>query len=291
MNKRNIGIKNFLKTLVLCGKAGNVSALLQCLCKKYGKIIFQSQIIRETHVPADLIVYALVAAGLVLWLRNILGTRDGDEPQRPSPLATQLDARPDRMGDLAYRAEEPPASAEDQIRRLAENPVKGMSVANKTAETGLLDISELDRNFDINFFLEGAQEAFIMIVEGFSKGDRETLKELLQDNVYRAFDQVITEREARGETKQTDIHALRKADIIEASIKGKMAFITVRFTAEETSVTRNASGDIIEGHPDKTAQMIDVWTFGREIKSRNPAWLVYETRGGFEDDNQHVPNA
>ena len=32
-------------------------------------------------MTADLLVYALVAAGLVFWLRSILGTRHGDERQ------------------------------------------------------------------------------------------------------------------------------------------------------------------------------------------------------------------
>ncbi len=239
-------------------------------------------------MPADLIVYALVAAGLVFWLRNILGTRDDGEPGAPQPAP--LDRRPERQSDPLLHSEDLQLAPEDHIRQLALQPGPVFAIANKTAENGLLDIARADRNFDVHFFLSGAQEAFVMIVEGFAKGDRELLKDLLAPPVYQAFEQVISERETRGEKRVTDIHSLLRVEVIDARIQDRMALVTIRFTADETSVARDQNGNIIEGDPDKITKMVDVWTFGREIKSRNPAWLVYETRGGFEDDNDHIPD-
>ena len=40
-------------------------------------------------MSADILLYALVAAGLVFWLRNILGTRHGDERQRSNPFSSE----------------------------------------------------------------------------------------------------------------------------------------------------------------------------------------------------------
>lgn len=231
-------------------------------------------------MPADLIVYALVAAGLVFWLRNILGTRNGEEKPVESPLL-----RENRQATPA-----PEINGEDLINQLAARKDGKASIEGAAAQNGLIEISKFDRAFDINFFVDGAQEAFAIVVESFAAGDRATLKDLLSENVYRPFEEAIGAREQRGDKQATQIRAIRKAEVIEARLSGRTAFITMRFTADEVSVTRNAGGEIIDGHPDKATQMRDVWVFSRDLRSRDPRWLVVETRGDFEDDNKILPN-
>lgn len=240
-------------------------------------------------MSADILVYALVAAGLVFWLRNILGTRNGEERERENPLArAKLEPHPDNMNPLSD--EDRVMTAEERIRKLASEPGAKVSIDGEKAERGLLDIAYSDREFDVNFFLDGCQEAFVMIVEAFAAGDRETLKELLGPAVYGAFESAITAREGRGEKQETQIRAIRKADITEARMSGKMAYVTVKFHAEEVSVTKDSSGNIVDGHPERVTAMRDVWTFSRDVKSRDPRWMVIETRGDFEDDNKILPN-
>jgi len=238
-------------------------------------------------VPADLIVYALVAAGLVFWLRSVLGTRHGEEREHPNPF---LAGEQDDIKDQGLAAADRPAGMEENIIALTKEPRRNYGVDNKTAENGLIDISKADKSFDIDFFLEGSQDAFAMIVESFAEGDRDTLKNLLSPQVFEAFEGAITEREKRKETETTDIHAIRKAYVTQARLDGKMAYITVRFTAEETTVTRDENGEVIAGYPDKIVYMNDIWTFGRDIKSKDPSWLVYETRSDIEDDNDRIPD-
>ncbi len=239
-------------------------------------------------MPADLVLYALVAAGLVFWLRSVLGTKHGEE--RPSAL-NGADAK-DIINAAAEDQKSDFEGPEDRIMALAENALKkNYSIGNKTAEIGLIDIAKADRNFDIDGFLVGAQDAFVMIVESFAEGDRDTLKNLLAEDVYVAFEGAITAREDRNETQQTEIHAIRKAEVIEARLEGRRAFVTIKFTADETSVTRDESGDILSGNPDRTTEMRDIWTFGRDVKSREPSWLLIETRGDFEGDNDLIPDS
>lgn len=240
-------------------------------------------------MPADLIVYALVAAGLVFWLRSILGTRHGDERQRPDPFTVNPEDAPKNAE--ANKFDEPQApSAHEQIIELAENPKGAFSVDNKTAEYGLLEIARSYKSFDVTFFLQAAQDVFALVVEGFGKGDRALLKDLLGDEVYKAFDTAITEREKTGQKLENEIQAIRKAQIINAKLDGKKAVITVRFVATQTSVTRDKDDKIIEGNPDKVTEMRDVWTFARDIKSKDPRWFVTETRGDFDEDNDTIPN-
>lgn len=244
-------------------------------------------------MPADIIIYAVVAAGLVFWLRSILGTRHGEERERPNPFA-QTEERTEKPADnpdKAGAAEIKPMSREETITSLGKTPGSVFSIENKTAENALLDLAEKDPGFDINFFMTGAQEAFTMIVEAFASGDRETLRELLSDDVYKAFEGSIREREERGEIMETRIHGIRKSQIIETTLEDdQMAFITLRFEADETSVIKDAEGNILEGDPDKASEMIDIWTFGRDISSDDPRWLLYQTRSDDPDDNDMVPN-
>ncbi len=238
-------------------------------------------------MPADLIIYALVAAGLIFWLRSVLGTRHGDETDRSVPYLKPEGDGEDAKGILGAGNK---MSAEDRIAEFAKNPKGNASIENKTAELGLLEIAAMDKNFDIYHFVQAAQDAFVYVVESFADGDRETLKELLAPDVYDAFDQAITAREKAGEVMHKEINAINKAEIVAAGIDGKYSKITMRFVAEEVSYTKNENGEIIEGHPDKATKMRDLWTFSRETKSSDPRWIVIETRADLEDDNNTIPN-
>lgn len=223
-------------------------------------------------MSADLLIYAVVAAGLIFWLRSVLGTRHGEERERPNPFtAPSPDAAPSA-----------PKSIDGQM--LEDNRPKAVLAPNMaisseaSVEEGLAAIARADRDFEAPRFLQGAQDAFVMIVEAFAADDRDTLKDLLSPSVFTSFDLAIRERQGRGEKSTVDIHAVRKAEIVGAALQGRTAFVTVKFTADETNVLYDRDGKILSGNPDRVSETIDVWTFGHEVKSRDPSWLLYETK-------------
>lgn len=239
-------------------------------------------------VTAELIVYALVAAGLIFWLRSILGTRDGeDRTNNVVPLELNSEGKIVSVGGDASDKGENKASL---IEELAKTSKGNMSISGQAAEQGLIDISKQDRDFDVYVFLQAAQDAFVYIVESFADGDRDTLEDLLGADVYKAFDGAITAREEAKETAATEIHAIKKSEVVEASLDGKKALVTVRFWADETSVIKDENSNILHGHPEKTTLMRDVWTFARDLKSRDPRWMVVETRDDGDGDNEIIPN-
>jgi len=103
------------------------------------------------------------------------------------------------------------------------------------------------------------------------------LKQLLGSEVLDGFERAITEREERGETLQSTLVGIDKADIIEAEIKAKQAMVTVKFVSELISVTRDADGEVVEGDDKKVREVTDIWTFARELASRNPNWKLVAT--------------
>ena len=237
-------------------------------------------------MPSDLIIYALVAAGLVFWLRSVLGTRHGDERERPNPF-TQAPAEK-QAADITKPA------LPDQLAIVDVSPKldlpRNVTFANEGAELGMHDILRIDRDFNFVTFAQGAQDAFVIIVEAFAEGDRDTLKNLLEEKVYAAFDGALKQREANGEKVSTEIHSVRRVEFLEVRIDdSKTAFITIRFIADETCVVRDSAGLILSGDPDRITEMNDIWTFARTLKSRDPRWLVHETRDGDVQEEHRTP--
>lgn len=235
-------------------------------------------------MPADILIYALVAAGLVFWLKGVLGTRHGEEQDRPNPFTAPPPTAPSAV-DLNTQAI---ATDVSEVGKPTLALPRNVTLA-ETARAGLADIMTRDAAFDPGAFIMAAQDAFVIIVEAFAKGDRSTLKNLLSENVFRSFDQALTDREKTGESVSTEIHAIRRADITEAHLNKSEAFIAVRFTADETCVVRDAAGQVLSGHPDRVTEMVDIWTFTRDIKSRDPRWLVCETRDGDVTEGHKTP--
>ena len=60
----------------------------------------------------------------------------------------------------------------------------------------------------------------------------------------------------------------------------KTAQITVRFVSQLISVTHDRTGAVIEGSPEKVTEVTDVWTFARDISSRDPNWKLVATEAG-----------
>lgn len=239
-------------------------------------------------MPIDILIYGVIAGFMVLWLRSLLGTRNEDEPQRPNPFEqhrqeqAEKEAQEDAPENVASIHDLEPAMHAEPVKEEPLSPEILSAISNKDVEAGLVNISKIDRDFSLEGFLENAKDAFVIIIEAFAEGDRETLQELLAQHVYVTFEEAITEREKNGERVEQDVHSVREALIKQAWVDKKMAFITVRFVATETSVITSKSGDTIAGDPNRVSEKIDVWTFGRNTKSGDPRWFLYETQA--DDD-------
>ena len=147
-------------------------------------------------------------------------------------------------------------------------------------EQGLRAISSADRNFELLSFMEGARAAYGMILESFWEGDRESLKELCDDDVYAGFDAAITAREDAGEVLDNKLIRIEESAIDMAELDGRIARITVRFVSDIAAVTRNKDGEVIAGSLDDAVESRDIWTFSHDTGSDNPAWLLDETDEG-----------
>jgi len=213
----------------------------------------------------DIILFAMVAAFLVLRLRSVLGRRTGNERRR------ELFVR---------RARPAPEKASPLIEPAAAVPVAPIAVPADSLAEGLNKIRRADTSFEPEHFLEGARTAFEMIVGAFATGDKEALRPLLSEEVYQQFVTAIDERAAARETLETRILRLDRSEITEAELLEHTAQVTVQLASQQINVTRAMDGSIVDGDPEHPAEKTDYWTFARDTRSADPNWLLVATSSG-----------
>ena len=227
------------------------------------------------------LLFLVLAVVIFIRLRNVLGRRTGHErpPYDPyaAPDAKRAEANEPvvalprgRSGRAPVEASGP--SMEDIEARLGRHATKDSPLGQS-----LTALMRADPGFDPGQFLDGAKAAYEMIVTAFAQGDEAELSQLLGPDVFEGFQRAIREREARGEKVESSLVGIDKADIIEAEVKNRIAYVTVKFVSELISVTRDADGEVVEGDPKKVREVTDIWTFAREVASRNPNWKLVAT--------------
>ena len=226
-----------------------------------------------------IIVFLALAVFIFLRLRSVLGQRTGRERPPYGPYSARGAVRSratDKVVTLPSRpAEAPPRPTEasqpsgERWEGIAEN---GSAVA-----AGLDAIATADPSFDAKHFITSARTAYEMIVTTFAEGDRRRLRSLLSREAYDGFDAAITEREGRGETAEARFVSIDGSTVTAAELRGRTAQITVRFVSKLVSATRDRSSTVIDGNAEKVTDVTEVWTFARDISSRDPNWKIVAT--------------
>lgn len=215
------------------------------------------------------IVAIAIFAGVILFrLYSVLGRRTGNE-REPGD-------RYRRVGGSAA-----PSGPGDNVVALPDRSgTAGPSRPVDETERGLTDIKLADRQFETDHFVSGAKKAHELIVTAFASGDRTALRPLLSNEVYAAFDHVLADREAHHQSVKFTVVGYKDVRITHAVLKGRTAEITVTFTSQVISATTDASGTVIEGDPANTRDIVDIWTFARDVTARDPNWTLVATSGG-----------
>ncbi len=238
----------------------------------------------------DLINLLFLAIAVIVFfrLRSVLGKRTGNERPPSDPYSRGPFER-GRTGDNASDSAAGNDTPDDNVIRLpgadkaADLPSALARPAYAPAGTplaaGLAQIELADREFTAQEFLDGAGKAHEMIVTAFAAGDRQTLGQLLDDDVYRDFEAAIEGRDAEGRNLEQTYVGLTKSEITDAGFDNGRARLTVRFTSEMISTLLAANGDVVEGSPEAVRQVVDIWTFERDTKSRDPNWKLVATGG------------
>lgn len=236
------------------------------------------------------IITIAIAIFILLRLRSVLGTRNGNE--RPPFEPYEIDrktrkAKPKAQPYSSHADDEDnviPMPAREEAKRAAANTMSPAEKAiNSYAKSGtklnrgMKEILAKDDSFNPDSFIDGAKMAYEMIVTSFSDGDRATLKNLLSREVYDGFASAISERESRKEQVRSNFVGIEKAEIKSAGVIDNDSQVTVEFVSQIISSTHNASNEVVEGDPDQVVEVHDIWTFAKDVRSKDPNWKLVAT--------------
>jgi predicted lipid-binding transport protein (Tim44 family) len=236
-------------------------------------------------VPTVLVI--ALAVVIVIRLFSVLGRKTGSErpvdplrrmdrgrvtngaPVAPAARDSVVPIPSQGMPDsVAPAPSEPPLPAEDRVK----------GSAFRGSPSGLLDIARADPSFEARHFVNGARTAYEMIVIAFAEGNRRLLKSLTSKDVFDGFMQAVTEREDQGQTNETHFIGIISSDLTEAELRDAIARITVKFRSQLITLIRDRAGNIISGDPKEVREVTDVWTFAREVTSKDPNWKLVATQ-------------
>ncbi len=220
----------------------------------------------------DIILFALVAAFLILRLRSVLGRRNGHEGPTRDPFenASRREKADEKVVRLPDRSDKP---TELGPEAMDDGPLP----EGTPLEVGLTQIRVADPSFNINEFQSGSRIAFEMILTAFAAGDTDTLKSLLSPEVCGNFSQSIRERESAGETMETTLVGVKSTDVVEAYMAGRTAHVTIKFITQQINVIRGTDGEIVDGDISEMIDVTDFWTFARDTRNSDPNWMLVAT--------------
>ncbi|MFP3035829.1 MAG: Tim44/TimA family putative adaptor protein [Wolbachia sp.] len=210
----------------------------------------------------ELVIYALLAAFVFLWLYNSLGKSTNLNLKK---LTGAL--------DISQSREDVVENIEDYIDSNDKNAIKA------TYE----QILQKNKNFSISHFMEGSSIAFELIIKYFNQGNLSQLKPLLDKNLYNNFAEKIRHRK---EIQESIIVSIVSQKILEIKLVKNIVFIAVYFLSEQINFVKNDKGDIISGSTSTINKVEDVWQFKKNITSSNPSWLLTSINYKEADDGK-----
>ena len=150
------------------------------------------------------------------------------------------------------------------------------------------DISETKSKNDLNVvsfdekskneFINGAKVAYETIITNFAKGQLKDIKSLLDQNVYKQFDDAIKDRKAKNISSETTFIGVNSAEIKEHNQNKNILEVTVEFVSEIISCMKDKNNKVISGDPEVVKKVHDIWKFSKDIRSSNPNWFLIDTQ-------------
>ena len=189
----------------------------------------------------DIILLAMFAGFIILRLRNILGRKTGHQGK---PVNKYFP--------------------------------KGMEVLKDIENNEAIKMGNVDDEAKKEF-LKGAEIAYEKIITDFAKGDKKSLKTLIEKSLFNDFSKVIDERKEKKLNYETTFIGLKSAKILEFKKIENLYKVSVNFVSEIVTCVKDKNDKVIEGNPDTIKTVNDVWKFSKNMWSQDPTWYLVET--------------
>ena len=215
----------------------------------------------------DILILAMIAVFIINRLRNVLGKKTGNE----SDIVEKFTQRKN-----TFKESEPDSVLDQKVTKL-NNSIKKNLHSNKKINSAINEILEIDDKFEISSFCDGAKKAFEYILTEYSSDNLKALKNLVSDNIYKAFEDQVNLRAKNKEKLEITVISVKNPEIKSVNLEKKyVAYFKLLFDSEQVQVTKNSNDEIIDGDNNQILQIKEIWTFSKNLKSKDPNWILEE---------------
>lgn len=224
----------------------------------------------------DIIILAIITAVIFYRLNKSLGNIDEDEKREIHKKLLERKKQIEEILERAQKSNNNPTAQNEKIIGSKSTSQKEFDEINSATQENLKNIFN-SCNITYEFFINGAKMAFEMVINAFSKNDIETLKILLSEKIYQGFETAINQRQSQNQNLVTNLISINKTEIISATLLEKQASIVVKITSSQINYITDKDQNIINGKKDEIHEVIDIWTFKKDITSSDPNWKIFST--------------
>tara|TARA_A200000113_G_C8728607_1_gene310801 strand:- start:28 stop:711 length:684 start_codon:yes stop_codon:yes gene_type:complete len=213
----------------------------------------------------DIFILAMIAIFIINRLRNSLGKKTGNE----TDIAQKFSQKPSKFTES--NPDKEIEKSKNQVKE-AKNIIlhKNSSINEK-----LNNIVKVDPSFTVENFIDGAKKAFEYILVKYSENDLKSLKSLLAPQILTNFTDQIKLRQKQKQILGITILKIDDPEIIDVSIvKNKQCFIKLEFKSQQVQTTKDSNNKVIDGNDNLILNISELWTFSKEIKNKNPNWIL-----------------
>ncbi len=218
----------------------------------------------------EILFFAAIAFLILLKLGSTLGRVDEEEKNQ---ILAKVAKVKEQAAEIQNKIIQKITEISEEQRQIDENL---LAQVNPSVKEDLVNI--LQRcNISAQFFFKGVQSVFEMTLKAFASNDLVTLKTLLAENIYNGFEAAIKERELQGQNLTTNLIAIDKTEIIAANLFGNSAVVVVKIVSRQINYVSNNFGQIVAGQKDIISELNDIWTFKKDVTSKDPSWFISNT--------------
>lgn len=223
-----------------------------------------------------LIILALIAVFILLQLRRTLGKKTGYDNSDKQQDIYERNAHPSEK-DASYEKDDNVISLHPDQEEAGEKPNLGLSPTSPFY--GAIEkIHAHDRSFSLRSFIDGAEQAYGIILNSFWQADKKTLRSMLSKEVFEQFSNSVDQLKDKKLQWENTIKDVEMIDLEEANITGSLAEVTLKFTSHMVLSSKDMDGNIVEGDAKRPVKVTDIWTFCRDVRSSDPNWTLVATR-------------
>lgn len=223
----------------------------------------------------DIIIFAVITAFIVVKLFQVLGDKRYETPKELKTAKSTPEAK-------VIEGEVVPVPVSDKLKQapvydeVAEQ--QNIQLYGNDNWQQIKEIQKYDYHFTPESFLNGAQGAFEMILNAYTKVDKNTLRELVSPEIYKRLTNAIDKMSAEGEIQHNTLVSIVSAEIVKVELDKKTALITVDFITDQVNLMKDKTGKLLEGDPSQIDRIADRWVFSRVVTASDPNWLLVRTQ-------------